>query len=159
MKSLSLKVMTLLMAALVLSASGCFNENEMSSPEGTVKGFLKATNKEWYRNVKKMLSYFDPRIVTKDVRRNHSRLFRAWRKAERKSGIKLDITDVKTTLVSKKENLVWKDDKWHRVKNENTTVEISYKLNGENFQQTEELVLLDNKWYIANKDNWRYAVY
>ncbi len=43
MKSLSLKVMTLLMVALVLSASSC--SNEMSSPEGTVKGYLKAINK------------------------------------------------------------------------------------------------------------------
>ncbi len=45
MKSLSLKVMTLLMVALVLSAGGCSNENEMSSPEGAVKGYLKAINK------------------------------------------------------------------------------------------------------------------
>ncbi len=53
MKSLSLKVMTLLMAALVLSAGGCFND-EMSSPEGTVKGYYKAMEQV---NLKKMLDY------------------------------------------------------------------------------------------------------
>ena len=139
--------MTLLMAALVLSASGCSNENEMSTPEGTMKGYLKALDQ---LNDKKLRSYWDPRNVSKDDRQNHSRLVRAMRKAKRKGEFKCDITDVKTTLVSEKEILVWKDDKWHRVKNENATVEVSYKKNGENKQKTEELVLLDNKWYIKN---------
>ncbi len=146
MKSLSLKVMTLLMAALFLSASGCFNENEMSSPEGTVKGYLKAIDQ---LNYKRIQSYFDPRKVSKEDRQELYRLVRDMRRARRKGEFKGDITDVKTTLVSKKENVVWKDDKWHRVKNENATVECSYKMNGENVQDTEELVLLDNKWYIA----------
>ncbi len=132
--------MTLLMAALVLSASGCFNENEMSTPEGTVKGFYKAAEQ---LNFTKMLSYFDPR----EIKNLNKKLYRRLARAKRR--IKYDITDVKTTLVSKKENLVWKDDKWHRVKNENATVDISYKLNGENIQETDKLVLLDNKWYIA----------
>ncbi len=50
--------MTLLMAALVLSASGCFNQ--MSSPEGTVKGFLKAIKS---KDFEKMQSYWDPARV------------------------------------------------------------------------------------------------
>ncbi len=149
MKSLSLKVMTLLMAALVLSASGCSNENEMSTPEGTVKGYMKALDQ---LNDKKLLSYFDPRIVTKSDRQSHSRLFRAWRKAKRKGEFKGDITSLKTTLVTKKESVVWKGDKWRRVKNENATVEVSYKINGENVQAPWELVLLDNKWYMAKWD-------
>ncbi len=45
----------------------------------------------------------------------------------------IDVSNVKTTLVSKKESRVMLDDKkWHKVKNENATVEVSYKLNGEN---------------------------
>ncbi len=71
----------------------------------------------------------------------------------------IDVSNVKTTLVSKKESRVMLDDKkWHRVKNEKATVEVSYKLNGgyklngENIQQTVELVLMDNKWYIIS---WR----
>jgi hypothetical protein len=71
----------------------------------------------------------------------------------RAMGKDIDVSDVKTTLVSKKESRVMLDDKkWHRVKNENATVEVSYKLNGENIQQTVELVLMDNKWYIIS---WR----
>ncbi len=145
MNSLSLKVITLLMAALVLSASGCFND-EMSSPEGTMKGYLKAIDQ---LNYKRIQSYFDPRKVSKEDRQELYRLVRDMRRARRKGEFKGDITDVKTTLVSKKENVVWKGDKWYRVKNENATVEVSYKTNGENVQLTEELVLLDNKWYIA----------
>ncbi len=67
----------------------------------------------------------------------------------RAMGKDIDVSNVKTTLVSEKESVVWKGDKWYRVKNENATVEVSYKMNGENIQETEELVLLDNKWYIA----------
>ena len=58
MKSIRLKVMTLLMAALVLSASGCFNK--MSSPEGTVKGFLETIKP---KDFEKMQSYWDPAMV------------------------------------------------------------------------------------------------
>ncbi len=58
MKSICLKVMTLLMAALALSASGCFNE--MSSPEGTVKGFLKTIKS---KDFEKMQSYWNPARV------------------------------------------------------------------------------------------------
>ncbi len=139
MKSLSLKVMTLLMAALVLSASGCSNENERSSPEGTVKGFYRAINQ---CNLKKMLSYLDPREVSKEDMQGASRLARAVRKC----GLKYQYTDVKTTLVSEKEILVWKGDKWGSRKG--ATLEVSYKKNGENKQETKKLVLLDNKWYI-----------
>ncbi len=140
MKSLSLKVMTLLMAALVLSASGCFND-EMSSPEGTVKGYYRAFN-QW--NYKKMLDYCDPRETSKFDRQAVSVLARDMRKGK----FKITFTDIKTTLVSKKESVVWKGDKWRRVKNENATLEVSFKVNGENIQGTEKLVLLDNKWYI-----------
>ncbi len=140
MKSLSLKVMTLLMAALVLSASGCIND-EMSSPEGTVKGYLKALDQ---LNDKKLRSYWDPRNVSKDDRQSFAQLEKVMRKSE----IKMTLTDVKTTLVSEKESLVWKDNEWYRVKNENATVEFSAKKNDENFQDTVELVLLDNKWYL-----------
>ncbi len=143
MKSICLKVMTLLMAALVLSASGCFND-EMSSPEGTVKASMKAMNQ---KNSKKMLSYIDPREMTEELKQFTYRLASSMRK------IKFDITDVKTTLVSKKESLVLKGDKWRRVKNENATVEVSFKFNGENEQLTDKLVLLDNKWYITC-DTW-----
>ncbi len=146
MKSLSLKVMTLLMAALVLSASGCFNENEMSSPEGTVKANMKALNQ---KNSKKMLSYINPRERAASNKRFISQLFRDMRV----SGIK--ITDVKTTLVTKKESMVWKGDKWHIVKNENATVEVSAKLNGENIKETQKLVLLDNKWYIERWSDFK----
>ncbi len=156
MKSLSLKVMTLLMAALVLSASGCFND-EMSSPEGTVKGWYKAMDQI---NFEKMFDYIDPREGPKDARQGFSLramatekiLAMALRKSYELQGVKKNrLTDVKITLVSKKESLVWKGDKWHRVKNENATVEVSYKVNGKNLQQTEKLVLLDNKWYITNE--------
>ncbi len=152
MKSLSLKVMTLLMAALVLSASGCSNENEMSSPEGTVKGYYKAMEQ---LNYKKMLDYCDPRETSKFDRLAAyvlARRMRGMRRNMRKSGIKITFTDIKTTLVSKKENVVWKGDKWRRVKNENATVEVSYKENGENVQETVELVLMDNKWYIISME-------
>ncbi len=138
MKSLSLKVMTLLMAALVLSASGCSNENEMSSTEGTVKGYYKALNQY---NDKKMLDYTDPREVSK-----FDRLAAFVLRNMRKSGIKITFTDLKTTLVSEKEILVWKGDKWGSRKE--ATLEVSFKVNGENIQGTEKLVLLDNKWYI-----------
>ncbi len=151
MKSLSLKVMTLLMAALVLSDSGCSNENEMSSPEGTVKGFLKTlkhgNHKRWNRS-----RYLHPVARTYVMVELMSviHLDRARAMAMRKD---IDVSNVKTTLVSKKESRVMLDDKkWHRVKNENATVEVSYKLNGENFQQTVKLVLMDNKWYIIS---WR----
>ncbi len=149
MKSLSLKVMTLLMAALVLSASGCFNENEMSSPEGTVKGYYRAINQ---LNFKKMLTYVDPREMTEEDIKGASKLtsltwaMETWGISE----LKNQFTDVKTTLVTKKESVVWKGDKWRRVKNEYATVEFSYKIKGENIQETAKLVLLDNKWYIIN---------
>ncbi len=151
MKSLSLKVMTLLMAALVLSASGCFNENERSSPEGTVKGHLKAIKhgRQWPR-----LMYLHPTTrVNYPKYMNVTHLDLALDRAMKKSERLIDISDVKTTLVSKKEGRVMLDDKkWHRVKNENATVEVSYKLFGENFQQTVKLVMLANKWYITS---WR----
>ncbi len=143
--------MTLLMAALVLSASGCFNENERSSPEGTVKGHLKAIKhgRQWPR-----LMYLHPTTrVNYPKYMNVTHLDLALDRAMKKSERLIDISDVKTTLVSKKEGRVMLDDKkWHRVKNENATVEVSYKLNGENIQQTVELVLMDNKWYIIS---WR----
>ncbi len=136
------------MAALVLSASGCFNENEMSSPEGTVKGYYKAAEQ---LNWKKMLDYCDPREMTEEEMQEE----RKW--ASKKTFLMKPVatvfknqffTDVKTTLVSKKESLVWKGDKWgNRMW---ATVEVSYKLNGENIQQTVELVLMDNKWYVTN---------
>ncbi len=146
MKSLSLKVMTLLMAASVLSASGCFNENEMSSPEGTVKGFLKALDAG---NPNKMQSCWVPGGAP-------------WKDLSMPKGIEnlaisvvaniaLDTSDVKTTLVSEKEGRVMLDDKkWHTRKW--ATVEVSYKfrnkLNEENAQATVKLVKSDNKWYI-----------
>ncbi len=142
MKSLSLKAMTLLMAALVLSASGCSNENERSSPEGTMKGYIKAFKEI---NSKKMLSYVNPREMTEEVKQSFSQLCRGLRV----SGA--HITDVKTTLVTKKESVVWKGDKWRRVKNENARVEVRFKINGENNRVIEKLVLLDNKWYITDK--------
>ncbi len=80
MNSLSLKVITLLMAALVLSASGCFND-EMSSPEGTMKGYLKALDQ---LNYKRIQSYFDPRKVSKEDRQELYRLVRDMRRARRK---------------------------------------------------------------------------
>ncbi len=92
-----------------------------------------------------MLSYVNPRERAEGVKRFFSQLCRDMRV----SGV--HITDVKTTLVSKKENLVWKGDKWHRVKNENARVEVRFKINGENQRVIEELVLLDNKWYITDK--------
>ncbi len=144
MKSLSLKVMTLLIAALVLSASGCFND-EMSSPEGTVKGYYRAFNQY---NYKKMSDYCDPRETSKFDRQAVSVLARDMRKGK----FKITFTDIKTTLVSKKESVVWKGDKWRRVKNENATLEVSFKVNGENIQGTEKLVLLDNKWYLTEID-------
>ncbi len=143
-----MKVMILLMVALVLSASGCFND-EMSSPEGTVKGYYRALNQ--YEFVKSN-SYVDPREVRKEDIQGTSRLARVMTKALWKLEINIKIMDLKTTLVSEKEILVWKGNKWGRVKNENATVEVSYKLNGENIQQTVELVLMDNKWYIIS---WR----
>ncbi|MEE9604004.1 MAG: hypothetical protein V3V70_00405 [Candidatus Scalindua sp.] len=149
MKSLSLKVMALLMAALVLSASGCSNENEMSSPEGTVKGYLKDEKHCRGRAGK----YLHP---TTRVYYKNMNVFHIHRARKRIEGsdfaiFHVDISDVKTTLVSKKEGTVMLDDKkWHIVKNENATVEVSYKLNGENFQQTVKLVLLANKWYITS---------
>ncbi|MEE8383034.1 MAG: hypothetical protein V3R78_14285 [Thermodesulfobacteriota bacterium] len=155
MKSLSLKVMTLLMAALVLSASGCFND-EMSSPEGTVKGYYRAL---YQNNFNKMLNYCDPREVSKDDRISVSQLEATSKLARAigeesgaigKSEFKMTLTDVKTTLVSEKESLVWKDNEWYRVKNENATVEFSAKWNDENIQDTVKLVLLDNKWYVAD---------
>ena len=170
MKSLSLKVITLLMAALVLSASGCFND-EMSSPEGTVKGFLKAMNHR--KPIKKMQSYWDPaRVPDKNT-------FGHWYEncyyklldeelGEAPGGIlsyrtrvsspwlfeTLSTSNVKTTLVSDKLGKVWKGDKWHPQKQ--ATVEVSYKrtmptgkgIMFDNRQDTVKLVKLDNKWYI-----------
>ncbi len=172
MKSLSLKVMTLLMAALVLSASGCFND-EMSSPEGTVKGYLKVINKGRYVNVKKMQSYWDPaRVPDKNtIVRWHENCF--YNLLLEHSGGNLDvdmlsfttqyasslrvpvsISNVKTTLVSEKVGKVWKGDKWHPQKQ--ATVKVSYKrtmsigkgIMFDNRQDTVNLVKLDNKWYI-----------
>ncbi len=146
MKSLSLKVMTLLMAALVLSASGCFNENEMSSPEGTVKGFLKALDAG---NHKKMQSYWMPgRGPRKDLIMLKGIVNLAIRVV---NNIAIDTSDVKTTLVSEKEILVWRGDKWGSRKE--ATLEVSFKVRRrmsyeENAQSTVKLVKLDNKWYI-----------
>ncbi len=136
MKSLSLKVMTLLIAALVLSASGCSND-EMSSPEGTVKGFYRALNQ---LNSKKMLTYVDPREMTEEDIKGASKLTSLTWAMETMgiSELKNQFTDVKTTLVTKKESVVWKGDKWRRVKNEYATVEVSYKKNGENKQKTKK---------------------
>ncbi len=150
MKSLSLKVMTLLMAALVLSASGCSDENERLSPEGTVKGYLKAVkyDNQWIRAM-----HLAPAQRNYYKNMNVTHIDRALDR-ELTTGKDIDISNIKTTLVSKKEGRVMLDDKkWHRVKNKNAIVEVSYKLNGENFQQTVKLVLLDNnKWYITS---WR----
>ncbi len=171
MKSLSLKVMTLLMAALVLSASGCFNENEMSSPEGTVKGFLKALDNT---NLKKMQSYLGPYMVL------DKNTFQLWHEncysdlLEEKAGGPIDpymlsgwiqivsptlvgslsISNVKTTLVSEIVGQVWKDNEWHPQKQ--ATVKSSYKrtitaekvILFDNRQDTVKLMKLDNKWYI-----------
>jgi hypothetical protein len=177
MKSLSLKVMTLLMAALFLSASGCFND-EMSSPEGTVKGYLKAINKSKYINVKKMQSYWDPaRVPDKNtIVRWYENCF--FKLAEKKFGeldggreivsdmpvgirvistnifaMLLSISNVKTTLVSERVGKVWKGDKWHPQKQ--ATVEVSCKLNEENAQATAKLVKLDNKWYIERWSDFK----
>ncbi len=140
MKSLSLKVMTLLMAALVLSASGCFNK--MSSPEGTVKSYLKALD---HNGFKKMMSYMDPAMFeTTDAADKQVTFYFA----QFMKFLEIDVSNVKTTLVSDKLGEVWNGDKWHSVKNENATVEVNYKFNGENFQETVTLVLLDNKWYL-----------
>ncbi|MEE9604005.1 MAG: hypothetical protein V3V70_00410 [Candidatus Scalindua sp.] len=178
MKGLSLKVMTLLMAALVLSASGCFND-EMSSPEGTVKGYLKAINKSKYVNVKKMQSYWDPARVPDNntiVRWYENCLFKV---AEEKLGeidgegmeflsglaggiravspnifaMILSISNVKTTLVYDRLGKVWKGDKWHPQKQ--AKVEVSCKLNEENAQATVKLVKLDNKWYIERWSDFK----
>jgi hypothetical protein len=142
MKSLSLKVMTLLMAALVLSASGCFND-EMSSPEGTVKGFYRALN-QW--NYYKMLTYIDPRVLAEEHKRDTIEQY--YRIAN--VGTTEPHTDVKITLVSKKDGLVWKGDKWGSRKE--ATVEATYKdaRDGKKREQkhTLTLVLLHNKWYI-----------
>ncbi len=170
MKSLRLKVMTLLMAALVLSASGCFNK--MSSPEETVKGFLKALDNT---NLKKMQSYLGPYMVL------DKNTFQLWQEnfisnlMEEKSGGNIDpyvlsgatqlasamfgsvsISNVKTTLVSEIVGNVWKDNKWHPQKQ--ATVKGSYKrtittkkaILFDNRQDTVKLVKLDNKWYIES---------
>ncbi len=165
MKSISLKVMTLLMAALVLSAGGCSNENEMSSPEGIVKGFYKAINKEKYINFEKMQSYWDPaRVPDKNTIARWYEDY-CYSIADERSGgnlnvdelrrmsrgmasrqLPVSISNVKTTLVSERVGKVWKGDKWHTQKQ--ATVEVSCKLNEENAQATVKLVKLDNKWYI-----------
>jgi hypothetical protein len=156
MKSLSLKVMTLLMAAWVLSASGCFND-EMSSSEGTVKGFLKAMNH--HRNpIKKMQSYWDPaRVPDKNT-------FQLWylncfykligeelggEAPERipsyegiqsyKTRVALFTSNVKTTLVSEKVGNVWKGDKWHPQKQ--ATVKVSYMRT----LPTDKAIMFDNR--------------
>ncbi len=145
MKSLSMKVMTLLMAALFLSASGCSNANEMSSPEGTVKGCLKAIEQ---LNYKKMVSYIDPREKTEEDMQAASELTRVMRK----SGLKGQFTDIKTTLVSKKESVVLKGDKWRRVKNENATVEARLRRTwcDESDLETIRLNLWNKRWYIEH---------
>ncbi len=140
--------MTLLMAALVLSASGCFNER--SSPEGTVKGYLKALDAG---NPKKMQSYWMPgRGPWKDLSMLKGIVNLAIRVV---NNIAIDTSDVKTTLVSEKEGRVMLDDKkWHTRKL--ATVEVNYERNifpqiltfSENRQDTVNLVKLDNKWYI-----------
>ncbi len=146
MKSLSLKVIILLMAALVLSASGCSNENERSSPEGTVEGFYKELKQ---LDLEKAYSYYDPREFIEEEIQAYSELARDIRKATRKRKIKSWLTDLKTTLVSEKESLVWKGDKWGNRKS--ATVEVGYKFKGKNRQHTVNLVKLDNKWYITEK--------
>ncbi len=174
MKSLRLKVMTLLMAALVLNASGCFND-KMSSSEGTVKGFLEAMNHS--NPIKNMQSYWGPAMAP-DIN-----TFGYWyencyyKLLDEETGGQLDekvlsgmtrisgrrllsvlsISNVKTTLVSKKVGQVWKDNKWHPQKQ--ATVEVRYKrtiptnkaIMFDNCQDTVKLVKLDNKWYI---DTW-----
>ncbi len=71
------------------------------------------------------------------------------------ANIALDTSNVKTTLVSKKEGRVMLDDKkWHTRKM--ATVEVNYERNifpqiltfSENRQDTVNLVKLENKWYI-----------
>ncbi len=171
MKSLSLKVMTLLIAALALSASGCFND-EMSSSEGTVKGFLKAMNHR--KPIKKMQSYWDPaRVPNKNTivrwyENCYHKLLNEELGGEAPEVIlslmtrvsspwlfeALSTSNVKTTLVSDKLGKVWKGDKWHPQKQ--ATVEVSYKrtiptdkaIMFDNCQDTVKLVKLDNKWYI-----------
>ncbi len=167
MKSICLKVMTLLMVALVLSASVCSNENEMSSPEGTVKGFLKTINKVKYINVKKMQSYWDPAMVPDKNTvglwyencfhkllgdRINERYYGGLLGGERDekflsfltqdespgSFAKLSISNVKTTLVSDKLGKVWKGDKWHPQKQ--ATVEVSYKRT----IPTDKAIMFDN---------------
>ncbi len=169
MKNLSLKVMTLLMAALVLSASGCFNQ--MSSPEGTVKGFLKAIKS---KDFEKMQSYRDPaRVPNKNTivrwyENCYHKLLNEELGGEAPEVIlslmtrvsspwlfeALSTSNVKTTLVSDILGKVWKGDKWHPQKQ--ATVEVSYKrtiptdkaIMFDNRQDTVKLVKSDNKWYI-----------
>ncbi len=169
--------MTLLMAALVLSASGCFND-EMSSSEGTVKGFLKAMNHR--KPIKKMQSYWDPaRVPDKNtIVRWYENCYYKLLDEELGLGGKvpegiregllsvmtrvsspwlfeaLSTSNVKTTLVSDRLGKVWKGDKWHPQKQ--ATVEVSYKrtiptdkaIMSDNCQDIVKLVKSDNKWYI-----------
>ncbi len=144
MKSLSLKVMTLLMAALVISASGCFNKNEMSSPEGTVKGYYRAFN-QW--NFKKMLTYVEPRALTEEHMQAASELTRVMRA---RAGT-YHHTIHKVTLVSKEGSLVWMRDKWVPCERATVEVRVSSHLQDKLFKNTDTLVLLNNVWYIEER--------
>ncbi len=146
MKSLSLKVMTLLMAALVLSASGCFND-EMSSPEGTVKGFYRALEQH---NFKKMYNYVVPeaRPVRSAARSVPYLSAIAHAVQMRAKAIKYSLTDVKITLVSKEEGLAWTGDKWGNRTWATFELTARNAFKNEEIKNTVILVLLNNKWYM-----------
>ncbi len=140
MKCLSLKVMTLLMAALVLSASGCFND-EMSSPEGTVKGFYRAWNQ---KKVKKMLTYCDPREMTEACRKDAYNRMR-----DRKWGYgRLEV--VKTTLVSKKQERVMEGGRWTDVMKATVEARVKGCMDHGSHILTIRLVMLNQRWHIAH---------
>ncbi len=135
-----MKVMTLLMTALILSVSGCFKENEMSSPEGTVKGFYRAYNQ---KNVRKMMNYCDPSGRTEGYRKVPQ--------FKRQYQVYTSVEVVKTTLVSKKESLVWKGDNWGN--RTWATVEASVRKSDSKqiiIIRPIRLVMLNNKWYIEH---------
>ncbi len=144
MKSLSLKVMTLLMAALVLSVSGCFNENERSSPEGTVKGYYKAAEQ---LNFKKVLSYFDPRELTEEQKQAASDLTRVMRAR----ATTYHFTIHKVALVSKEDCFVWMEDKMEPSERATVEVRLRSHLQDKLFKYTDTLVLLNNVWYIEER--------
>ncbi len=145
MKSLSLKVMTLLMAALILSASGCIND-EMSSPEGTAKGYFRALNKYDFQ---KMLTYVEPRATTEEHMKDAAAITRVMRARATPYGLTIH----KVILVSKEDSLVWMGDKWGH--SERATVEIyAWKNHFKDAYSkfTNKLVLLNNVWYIEERE-------